>query len=279
MAMSFSDPIWATAPTSQPASGRATLRAILGAFGLQDLTDAAYNLYVEGITDPDLLMVGLERTQDFQMRFPGIRDETGQLIMRPSEYVTYERTIAAELAKIGHPPPTRAQIGAIVQSRRSAVEVGEEIRAYDELRQNPYLRRQYYIYTGTDAGDVGIFALALGLAPDLEKSYATAINAGISEPIYQTRLAESQTMTSMNAFTFGITSTFTEPPPPPGTTIVPPEQPTGIQPPPINVFPQPALFRSERIRALRLAELANRAQFKAGGESATTAVRPRTEVF
>lgn len=257
-------------------SGSATLRAILGAFGLGDLADAAYSLYVEGITDPDLLMVGLERTRDFQMRFPGIRDETGQLIMRPSEYVTYERTLTAELAKIGHPPPTRAQIGAIVQSRRSAVEVGEEIRAYDELRQNPYLRRQFYVYTGTDPGDVGVFALALGLAPDLERTYVNAINTGIPAPLYETRLAESESMTAANAFTFGVTSAFTEPE---ITTIMMGEQPAGILPPPVNIYAQPTLFRSERIRALRQAELANRAQFKAGGESATTAVRPRTEAF
>jgi hypothetical protein len=264
-------------------SGSDVLRSILSAFDLAELSDAVYQTYLTtGVSDPDYLLLTVEPTYEFQQRFPGIRDEAGQLIMRPADYVNYERGLRAQFAQYGLPPPTRAQIGNIVQSRRSVDEVAQDLAAYDELRSNPYVRHQFYAYSGVDPGDEGMFALALGLAPDLERIYENALNTGVNQAEYQTRLAQvSPTTTPATAVTAPLAQAFGGTVTTPITEAVAPTPlaPGEIGPPPINIYGGPAVARMDRLRALRKAELANQALFKAGGESATTAVRPRAEAF
>jgi hypothetical protein len=252
-------------------AGSDVFRSILSAFGIGELSDAVYQTYLNtGITDPDYLLLTQENTPTFQARFPGIRDAQGQLIMKPADYVNYERTIQSQLAQYGHAPLTRSELGAIVQSGRSADEVAQDLAAYDELRNNPYVQRQFYAYTGVDPGPEGLFALALGLpsAASLRQTYEQALSAGVPQQVYDLRLGISPE----NQATATVGSQFlpeTLPQAPPGNTSGVPAAPA------VNVYRQ-GLARMDRLRALQKAELANKAQFVSGGAVSTLPGGPST---
>jgi len=241
-------------------AGSDIIRSILSAFDVGELADQVYQIYLStGVTDPDYLLLTQENTPTFQARFPGIRDRNGQLIMRPAEYVQWERSIQSQVMQVGYRPLTRAELGAIAQSGRSADEVAQDLAAYDELRNNPYVGRQFYAYTGVDPGAEGLFALALGLpsADELRQTYEQAISAGVPQQVYNERLG----VTAENLATATVGNQFL-----PTTSTVPAQATVGeeLEEPTINIYRQ-GLPRMQRLRALRQAELANKAQFISGG--------------
>lgn len=249
-------------------AGSEIMRSILRAFGLEELADQVYQTYLTtGVTDPDYLLLTVENTPEFQQRFPGIRDPQGRLIMRPVDYVNFERSVQAQMLQYGLGQLTRAELGAVVQSGRSADEVAQDLAAYDELRNNAYVRRQFYAYTGVDPGDEGLFALALGLpgAESLQRTYDQAVSAGVPQQVYDSRLG----ITPETQVTATVGQQFL-----PATTATPGPEPGEIPAPAVNIYQQ-GLPRMERLRALRQAELANRALFRSGGAVAAAPGGPQ----
>lgn len=182
------------------ASARAELRRLLRDFGLEELADAAWQLYVSGVTDPEQLIGELEGTEAFRARFPGIRDpKTKELIMSPAAYVAYERGLAERLSAAGLQQLSRATVGAMIQQHRSLEEVADDINTYAELSQNGYARQEFYAYTGVDPGKNGLFALVMGIAPNLEAIYNAAVQAGVSQSEFESRLRASLRVTGGTA--------------------------------------------------------------------------------
>jgi hypothetical protein len=180
-----------TTPTAGMTSGaRATLRAMLSPFGLESLVGPAYDLQISGVTDPTAMVLALENTQEFRARFPGMRDpSTQQMIMTPGEYVAYEKSVRQLFADSGVPQPDQAQIGSYVQQRRSVVELSTDVKAYTELKQNPFMADQFYAITGTHPGAEGMFAYLTGQAPGLEDLYNKSVAGGVDQATYAQRLA------------------------------------------------------------------------------------------
>lgn len=197
-----SQPVPTTTPTPAPtpvpgpttglsnASASATLTAMLAPYGLTALVQPALDLYNTGVTDSGTILDALENTQAFQARFPGLRDATtGQLIGTPAEYVSYEKTVRQQFAAASLAPPTQEQIGNYFQQRRSTTELDTDIKAYTELKQNPYIANQFTAITGINPGPEGLFALLTGQAPNLEKTYQAAVNGGVTAEQYAQRMS------------------------------------------------------------------------------------------
>lgn len=190
----------ATAPSGPTSSARATLRAMLQPFGLESLVGPAYDLQVAGVTDPTAMVLALEGTQEFRSRFAGIRDPTtGQMIMSPAEYVSYQKNVNQLFADNGVPLPDQAQIGSFVQQRRSVNELTTDVHAYAELKNNPFMQDQFYAVTGLNPGAEGMFAYLTGQAPGLEQHYNDSIAGGVDAATYAARLASTQTGANFTA--------------------------------------------------------------------------------
>lgn len=177
------------------ANAKAEIRRILANAGgnLSELSDIAWELYTEGIEDPQQLLFELESTEAFRERFPGIRNpETNELVMQPGAYIEFEHSINEQLSTYGQRNLSRAEVGALIQNGRSVVEVRDDLERIRQLETSSHLRREFYAYTGIDPGPGGAFALVLGLAPGLEAEYQRAIDAGVSEDEYFQRLEEIQ---------------------------------------------------------------------------------------
>lgn len=193
-----------TAPGAAAGSGiassaKATLRAMLAPFGLEGLVGAAYDLQIAGLSDPTAMVLALEGTQEFRARFPGMRDTTsGQLIMTPGEYVAYEKSVKQLFADSGIAQPDQATIGSFVQQRRSVNELTGDVKAYQEIKQNPFIGDQFFAITGQHPGPEGVFALLTGQAPNLEQLYNDSVKGGVDQTTYAQRLAQT---TSGKAFT------------------------------------------------------------------------------
>jgi hypothetical protein len=189
-----------TAPSGPTSSAKATLRAMLQPFGLESLVGPAYDLQIAGVTDPTAMVLALEGTQEFRARFAGIRDPTtGQMIMTPAEYVSYEKNVNQLFADNGVPLPDRAQIGSFVQQRRSVNELTTDVHAYAELKNNPFMQDQFYAVTGLNPGAEGMFAYLTGQAPGLEQHYNDSIAGGVDAATYAARLASTQTGANFTA--------------------------------------------------------------------------------
>ncbi len=186
-----------TGPTS---SARATLTAMLSPFGLESLVGPAYDLQVAGVTDTTAMVLALEGTQEFRSRFAGIRDPTtGQMIMSPAEYVSYQKSVNQLFADNGVPLPDQAQIGSFVQQRRSVNELTTDVHAYAEIKNNPFMQDQFYAVTGLNPGAEGMFAYLTGQAPGLEQHYNDSIAGGVDAATYAQRLASTQTGSNFTA--------------------------------------------------------------------------------
>lgn len=236
-----------TTPTAGMTSGaRATLRAMLSPFGLESLVGPAYDLQISGVTDPTAMVLALENTQEFRARFPGMRDPTTQqLIMTPGEYVAYEKSVRQLFADSGVPQPDQAQIGSYVQQRRSVNELSTDVKAYTELKQNPYMADQFYAITGTHPGAEGMFAYLTGQAPGLEDLYNKSVAGGVDQATYAQRLAA--TISGKNFTTDDIMA--------------------ALQTDPHTFFnaSMPALNNMDKTIALQRAVAANAAEYKGGG--------------
>lgn len=227
-------------------SAKAALRALLAPYGLEGLVAPAYDLQVAGITDPTAMVLALENTQEFRARFPGMRDTTnGQLIMTPGEYVAYEKSVKQLFADSGVDQPDAAMIGSYIQQRKSVNELTTDVKAYAELKQNPYMAQQFHAITGTDPGAEGMFALLTGQAPDLEKTYADSVKGGVDQATYAQRLSQT---TGRNA-----------------NDIM-----AALQADPNSLFSSahPALNNMDKTLALQRAVAANTAEYKSGGAAA-----------
>ncbi len=188
------------APSGPTSSARATLTAMLSPFGLESLVGPAYDLQVAGVTDPTAMILALEGTQEFRSRFAGIRDPTtGQMIMSPAEYVSYQKNVNQLFADNGVPLPDQAQIGSFVQQRRSVNELTTDVHAYAELKNNPFMQDQFYAVTGLNPGAEGMFAYLTGQAPGLEQHYNDSIAGGVDAATYAQRLASTQTGANFTA--------------------------------------------------------------------------------
>lgn len=244
-------PLPTTGGSAAPGSGitssaKATLRAMLSPFGLEGLVGPAYDLQVAGVTDPSAMVLALENTQEFRARFPGMRDSTsGQLIMTPGEYVSYEKSVRQLFADNGVDQPDQAMIGNYIQQRKSTNELGVEVKAYAELRQNPYMADQFAAITGTHPGPEGIFALLTGQAPDLEKMYHDSVAGGVDQATYAQRLSGLPTGAGFSA-----------------DDIMKALSPTAG-----SLFspPAPALNNMDKTLALQRAVAANTSEYKSGG--------------
>lgn len=253
----------AVAP-SAPGSGvtssaKATLRAMLAPFGLEGLVGAAYDLQVAGLSDPTAMVLALEGTQEFRARFPGMRDTTsGQLIMTPGEYVAYERSVKQLFADSGIPQPDQATIGSFVQQRRSVTELTTDVKAYQEIRQNPFIGDQFFAITGQHPGPEGVFALLTGQAPNLEQLYNDSVKGGVDQNTYAQRLAQT---TSGKAFT--------------ADDIM-----NSLKADPNSLFnaATPSLNNMDKTIALQRAVAANAAEYKGGG-AFSVATQKVTQTF
>lgn len=227
-------------------SAKATLRAMLSPFGLEGLVAPAYDLQVAGVTDPTAMVLALENTQEFRARFPGMRDaSTGQLIMTPGEYVSYEKSVRQLFSDNGIDQPDQAMIGNYIQQRKSTNELGIEVKAYAELKQNPYMADQFAAITGTHPGPEGMFALLTGQAPDLEKMYTDSVAGGVDQATYAQRLSGLPTGAGFSA-----------------DDIM-----KALGPTPGSLFKPtpPALNNMDKTLALQRAVAANTSEYKAGG--------------
>jgi len=251
-----------TGSTASPGSGitssaKATLAAMLSPFGLEGLVGPAYDLQVAGVTDPTAMVMALESTQEFRARFPGMRDvKTGQLIMTPGEYVSYEKSVRQLFADSGIDQPDQATIGSFVQQRRSVNELQTDVAAYTEIKNNPFIGDQFYAITGQHPGPEGVFALLTGQAPDLEQLYNTSVAGGVDQATYAQRLAQT---TSGNAFT--------------ADDIM-----TSLKADPNSLFnaATPQLNNMDKTIALQRAVAANASEYKAGGAQAVDTSRLTT---
>ena len=244
-------------PSMAASSAKATLAAMLAPYGLESLTQPAYDLQVSGLTDPTAMVLALENTQEFRARFPGMRDaSTGQLIMTPAEYVSYEKSVRQLFADNGIAQPDQATIGSYVQNRRSVNELTTDVQAYQEIKNNPYVGDQFYAITGTHPGPEGVFALLTGQAPDLEKAYADSVAGGVDQATYAARLA--QTPTGRDFTTGDIMN--------------------ALQAAPNSLFNAGAspVNNMDKTLALQRAVAANAAEFKAGGQAAVSTTRLTT---
>lgn len=235
-----------TGPSGPTSSAKATLRALLSPFGLESLVGPAYDLQVSGVTDPTAMVLALENTQEFRARFPGMRDpSTQQLIMTPGEYVAYEKSVRQLFADSGVPQPDQAQIGSYVQQRRSVNELSTDVKAYTELKQNPYMADQFYAITGMHPGAEGMFAYLTGQAPGLEDLYNKSVAGGVDQATYAQRLAA--TTSGRNFTTDDIMKS--------------------LQADPLSLFnaATPALNNMDKTIALQRAVAANASEYKGGG--------------
>lgn len=238
-----------TASTGPTSSAKATLTALLQPYGLESLVGPAYDLQVAGVTDPTAMVLALENTQEFRARFPGMRDPTsGQLIMTPAEYVSYEKSVRQLFAVSGIAQPDQATIGSFVQQRRSVNELTTDVQAYTEIKNNPFIGDQFYAITGMHPGPDGVFALLTGQAPNLEQIYNDSVAGGVDATTYANRLAQTQTGAN---FTAGdITN--------------------ALQANPASLFnaPPSPLNNMDKTLALQRAVASNAAEYKGGGQSA-----------
>lgn len=235
-----------TTPSAGTSSAKAAMRAMLAPFGLESLVGPAYDLQVSGVTDPTAMVLALENTQEFRARFPGMRDpSTQQLIMTPGEYVAYEKSVRQLFADSGVPQPDQAQIGSYVQQRRSVNELSTDVKAYTELKQNPYMADQFFAITGTHPGAEGMFAYLTGQAPGLEDLYNKSVAGGVDQATYAQRLAA--TTSGKNFTTDDIMKS--------------------LQADPLSLFnaATPALNNMDKTIALQRAVAANAAEYKGGG--------------
>jgi hypothetical protein len=240
-----------TAPSGPSSSAKATLRALLAPYGLESLVQPAYDLQVSGVTDSTAMVLALENTQEFRARFPGMRDVTsGQLIMSPAEYVSYEKSVRQMFADAGVAAPDQAMIGSFVQQRRSVNELTGDVKAYQEIQQNSFIGDQFYAITGTHPGPEGVFALLTGQAPDLEKLYNDSVAGGVDANTYATRLAATTSGASFNT----------------GDIM------NALQTDPSTIFNAGAgaLNNMTKTVALQKAIAANAAEYKAGGQAAVS---------
>src|SRR6267142_6881372 len=235
-----------TGPSGPTSSATAAMRAMLSPFGLESLVGPAYDLQVSGVTDPTAMVLALENTQEFRARFPGMRDaSSGQLIMNPAEYVAYEKSVRQLFADSGVPQPDQAQIGSYVQQRRSVNELSTDVKAYTELKQNPFMADQFYAITGTHPGAEGMFAYLTGQAPGLEDLYNKSVAGGVDQATYAQRLAA--TTSGRNFTTDDIMKS--------------------LQADPLSLFnaATPSLNNMDKTIALQRAVAANAAEYKGGG--------------
>jgi hypothetical protein len=237
-----------TTVSAGTSSAKAAMRAMLAPFGLESLVGPAYDLQVSGVTDPTAMVLALENTQEFRARFPGMRDPTTQqMIMTPGEYVAYEKSVRQLFADSGVPQPDQAQIGSYVQQRRSVNELTTDVKAYTELKQNPFMADQFYAITGTHPGAEGMFAYLTGQAPGLEDLYNKSVAGGVDQATYMARMAATPT---------GQSSTFNA-----GDVM------QALQTDPSTMFNAgiPALNNMDKTVALQRAVAANAAEYKGGG--------------
>jgi hypothetical protein len=240
-----------TTPSGPSSSAKATLRALLSPYGLESLVQPAYDLQVSGVTDSTAMVLALENTQEFRARFPGMRDVTsGQLIMSPAEYVAYEKSVRQMFADAGVAAPDQAMIGSFVQQRRSVNELSGDVKAFQEIQQNPFIGDQFYAITGTHPGPEGVFALLTGQAPDLEKLYSDSVAGGVDANTYATRLAATTSGANFNT----------------GDIM------SALQTDPSTIFNAGAgaLNNMTKTVALQRAIAANAAEYKAGGQGAVS---------
>lgn len=237
--------------------GDEALKTLLASYGLADLAPMFTYLYTDqGITDIPTLLLAAEDTRAYQERFAGIRDpRTGQKIMSEGDYIDYEKFLTDQFISRGFRPPSRAEVGTIVQSYRSPAELAQDFQAFDALQESPFIRDQFYLYTGIDPGSEGLLAAVLGLAPDIQKSYDQALS-GIDQAAYeqrfQERLQHPDTALTADLLKAG----------PEGFTAVD--------------FSQFQIPRVERLRAVQRAVAANVAEFKAGGVAGPAQAPPAT---
>lgn len=272
------------APVDTRPNAKAELRRILDSAGLGELADIAWELYAQGIDDPEQLVFELESTEEFRARFPGIRNpDTGELYMAPGAYLEYERTIQSQLASMGFAPLKRYEIGALIQYGRSPAELREDLETIWDFQNDVYLRNEFFAYTGIDPQPEGLLALALGVAPDLQAEYDRAVEAGVSADEFFDRLglagkqdvlarwAKFKGAMSPTQFLYhynknhGTDFTADDLAGSEGLSL---EDVTGALRPTGPIFRAPADIRGDRqarLRALQRAELAGKAQFQAGG--------------
>ncbi len=244
-------PAAGAAPSGPTSSARATLTAMLSPSGLESLVGPAYDLQVAGVTDTTAMVLALEGTQEFRARFAGIRDPTtGQMIMSPAEYVSYQKSVNQLFADNGVPLPDQAQIGSFVQQRRSVNELTTDVHAYAELKNNPFMQDQFYAVTGLNPGAEGMFAYLTGQAPGLEQHYNDSIAGGVDAATYAQRLASTQTGSNFTA-----------------DNIM-----QALQANPNDFFNagQGGLNNMDKTIALQRAVASNAAEYKAGGQAAVS---------
>lgn len=244
----------AVLPSGITSSAKATLAAMLSPFGLEGLVGPAHDLQVAGVTDPTAMVLALENTQEFRARFPGMRDtKTGQLIMTPGEYVSYEKSVRQLFADNGVDQPDQATIGSFIQQRRSVNELTTDVKAYQEIKQNPYIGDQFFAITGQHPGPEGVFALLTGQAPNLQQLYDDSVKGGVDQTTYAQRLAQT---TSGKSFT--------------ADDIM-----NSLKADPNSLFnaATPSLNNMDKTIALQRAVAANTAEFKAGGAFAVDTSR------
>lgn len=231
--------------TDTARSGKEQLYRLFAGWGLaRSLADWAWSEIVAGRDPEEVLFLAQER-DEWKQRFYGneLREQLGLAPLAPAEYLSYERTIGERYAAYGIPRPSRAHVAALLAGDRSAREVDEDLAAYQELRDNPYVRQQFYAYTGVQADDDDLFALALGYAPDLEQRYTQAVT-NLDTGQVAGRLKTSPVMMRVL-----------------GQNLAPDASDDDL----VREFMGTAPNRGERLRALRLAELANKGQWQAGG--------------
>jgi hypothetical protein len=227
--------------------GNEALTSLLASYGLGELAPMLSYLYTfEQITDIPTLLLAAEDTRPYQERFAGIRDpRTGQKIMSEGSYIDYERFLTDQFTSRGKAAPSRAEVGAIVQSYRSPAELAQDFQAYDALNESPFVRDQFYLATGIDPKPEGLFAAMVGLAPDIEKAYQNTLG-GIDQQDYlkrfTERLAHPDTTLTADLLASGPDGGF-----------------TAVD------FSQQTIPRADRLRAVRQAIAANQARFQAGG--------------
>lgn len=174
-------------------SAKAELTRVLGQFGLAGLADIAWQLYtVSDINDVGELIMALEPTEEFRRLFPGLRDEsTGQLLMSPAQWMNYYDQVQSLIGDVGGQPLTRAQVGALIQNRKSVQEIARETEQIRKLEMDSYAKQEFYAYTGHMPTGQDLYALRLGLAPELQSLYEQAVANGISAEEFNARIGST----------------------------------------------------------------------------------------
>lgn len=177
------DPV-AAAAEQERRNAHASVKSLLGQYGLESLTDQAWTWLVEGLSETEIIH-RIRETTEFKTRFPAIeeRKKKGLPPISPGEYVAYERSARQMMRAAGMPEgfyDSPDDFQRFLNNDLSLSELSSRVTLAANAAFNmPKEDRDALTRWGMGPGDLTAFWLDPDKAqPLLERKYAAAQLAG-----------------------------------------------------------------------------------------------------